>query len=452
MRMRRHRIALILLAIAAVYGFVWSDAPWIVSDSAGYLTSAADWLDLRVDTLHDRTPGYPLLLLLTGAGETPGRLLVAVQLALTVACILLLVRLLRAAGVGRTLVACFIGLAVLPPRFAPAGYVLTECWTQFLLVAGVFSGARWFEDGRTRWLLACGLAAGLAALTRPTYALLAVVGLWVWVLLAPRRVGRRPSMGVAAACMLVPTLVMVGGLCLHNLRLFGFPGPSPLFGFNLSTRTLRVLERLPDEEATLREVLIRNRDRDLVERNGTHEGTMFIWGAREELEAATGLTRAELSRRLMHLNLLLIRKAPLEYGVEVGHAMVTYWFPWLPEAANFGSRAMQMLWSLLHFGATALFFAVVGLAAAIAVLLARVGWMRRWIAEGLEPAGLAAIAGAVFALATIFYTMIVSCAVEIGTPRYRGPTDLLILFVTVLGLSFGSRLQRKVEPVAGTGV
>jgi len=448
---RRRWLVLVLLASGIFYALVWSDAPWMVSDSAGYLETAADLRDLRLDALHDRTPGYPLILLATGASQTPARLLFIAQLLMIVASVFLLAGLLERAAVRKFLIAGFVILALAPSRMAPAAYVLTECWTQFLLVGGLCAWMAWFDRRRTVWLLAWGVAAGLAAFTRPAYALLAVAWLPIAILLERLVTSQRLPKRIALVYTLAPTLLLLGGLCLHNQQRFGYAGPSPLFGFNLSTRTLRVLERLPDEHATIREILIRHRDEDLVAPHEDHLARMFIWGvAREDLEAATGMSQAELSKRMAKLNLLLIRKAPLEYGIEVGQAMVAYWFPWLPAAGNLGSRGLQLLWSLLHFGTIAVFFAVVLMMVAVGCVVVTVPQLRAWVGAGMQVPQQRAVTGAVLALVAIFYTMLVSCVVEIGTPRYRGPTDLLILFVTVLGVELWSQWRRRANTIDAT--
>ncbi len=45
----------------------------------------------------------------------------------------------------------------------------------------------------------------------------------------------------------------------------------------------------------------------------------------------------------------------------------------------------------------------------------------------------------------IFYTMIISTMFEVGNPRYRTPSDLLIYFVTVLGIQILARYRENIK-------
>ena len=63
---------LLLFAVAlGFYSAIWPSAPIAYSDSPGYLGFAQDLSDLHIDQLQFRTPGYPLLLVLTGASRSP---------------------------------------------------------------------------------------------------------------------------------------------------------------------------------------------------------------------------------------------------------------------------------------------------------------------------------------------------------------------------------------------
>ena len=62
-----------------------------------------------------------------------------------------------------------------------------------------------------------------------------------------------------------------------NYSKFNFFGIYPMTGFNLSTRTVRFLERLPDEYAAEREALIRARcNADLIARGGRSCGAFVL--------------------------------------------------------------------------------------------------------------------------------------------------------------------------------
>jgi hypothetical protein len=197
---------------------------------------------------------------------------------------------------------------------------MTENLAQFTLVAGFASLVSWVLRPR-RWLvLAAAVAFAASSLTRPIYqvltpalgaGLLCAAALTGW-----RPASRRQALMAAAALVMVSGLLLAGYAGANRLR-FGFFGVTHTAGFHLSTRTMAFVERLPDEHAAVREILVRERDAQLTKRGGTHTGTQAIWSVREELSAATGLDMPQLSRFLLAMNLRLIADAPLEYAGEV---------------------------------------------------------------------------------------------------------------------------------------
>ena len=43
----------------------------------------------------------------------------------------------------------------------------------------------------------------------------------------------------------------------------------------------------------------------------------------------------------------------------------------------------------------------------------------------------------------VFYTAMVSCVIEVGAPRYRVPTDSLIVFMAFLGIVLWRQLIQR---------
>ena len=72
-------------AAFVVYAWLCSEAPVIEGDSSQYLEVARDLIDLRLDTLHDRSTGYPLFLVLTGSAGGVTRQLFHASLVLHLA-------------------------------------------------------------------------------------------------------------------------------------------------------------------------------------------------------------------------------------------------------------------------------------------------------------------------------------------------------------------------------
>jgi len=434
---------------AAFLGYVywWRDVPILMSDSWGYMRVAADLADGSIDQLQNRTPGYPLILLLTRSQEAPSRWLLFLSLILHFSSIWIVGSVMSQLGFSWRAVYTFSAFLLLPPFVEPAAYVLAENLTEFMLAVSFSSLVFWLSLGRSVWLLLAVFALAFSALTRPTYQLLPLV-LSAFVVIAPKffRWPRRTSV-IAIAILLIAPMLFVFGYALTNYEKFGFFGISPMVGVHLSTRTSRVVERLPDEYAQVREILIKARDADLVEKGGLHDGYGYLQksGVLAEVAQATGLKGAELARYLVGINLMLIRSAPQEYLSEVAQAFSTFWFPASTNLANMSSRSIQLLWSVLHFVLMFVFGATLIILTGSAVFLAKTGESFKKSDSAVESeVRLIRQQGAVYALAgsIVMYGAVVTCLFESGNPRYRVPTDILIVFMSFLGVAILGRLAR----------
>jgi hypothetical protein len=451
--MNRTILTVILcIAIAGIsYWFLWSDAPFISDDSHEYMKIAGDLRDGVLDDLHVRAFGYPLLMVLARAADEPSRLLYFIQLSLHLAAVLVLAIYLIRLRVPGILTVIFLVLSMLPPSMVITAYVLTEGLSEFLVVVGAFLLLLSLEQERsgtrTVMLIISGLAFGLLAVVRPSYQFLFIVLFGVALLILHfRRAARKNLLVLFLTVGLIPVLIL-GACYTYNYKKFEFAGLVPSFGIHLSTKTARVVERLPDEYAEIREILINNRDSILVEPYSRHTGENYIWRAITEFHEATGLNKPELSNYLVRMNLVLIKKAPLHYLKDVFSAVSLYWFPSTTEHSNFGSRSMQMLWTIIHFVVILIFFLIVFLLAALLLI--------RWLLPREIRGKVYQVFGDfnrplqyfVIPLTVIVYTMLVSALFEAGHQRYRTPTDLLIFLFTVLGIHFvmdiRSSLRRK---------
>jgi hypothetical protein len=440
-----------LFAIAFwVYTTLWRQAPVMTDDSWGYLAVASDLRDFHIDHLHYRTPGYPLLLLMTASSEMPNRALFFLSLLLHFTSIWILASVLYSTGLTKTMLSLFGLLLLLPPYVEPAAYVMSENLTGFMLVVGFGSFVLWLLRGKTRWLVISALAIGYAGLTRPTYQALAfamtgslfvVPVLWGW---SPTI---RMSTIKASLILICASIMLIGGCASVNYHKFDYFIVSPLMPINLSTRTARVIERLPDEYATVREALIRARDAALIQRGSDHIGSQYIQsaGVIPELTDITGLQGPQLGKYLLRINLLLIRKAPLEYLYDVSSAFSGYWFPSSTILANMNSRFMQLLWGIIHFCLMGIFaLTLVGFVGGLAYVMTYKQVAARSDSALLKELALSQLQGSVYILAgtIVMYTAFISCFFEMGQPRYRVPTDGLIILMAFLGTDLYRRSVR----------
>jgi len=408
----------ILALAAAAYCILWRQAPSVTNDWGGYARVAKDIAKHLLPTaLHFRTPGYPILLVLTGSTDTPTRALFVLQLLLYMSSVYLMIGLLRDQGfpIWVRLAVCF--LVLLPPFVEPSAYALTESPSAFLLITTVWLVAR---RGWGRWsALGSGLTAGFAALIRPGYQLLGLV-----IALALFAMGhRRKALGLALIFS-----VTVGSLAAYNAVRFGYPSITPATGWNLSTRTTTFLEGWRDERT--RGYLVGVRD-SMAGVWRSHFPYMYIWHVNKgRLTELTGLEGVALDNYMLSTNLRLIKSDPIGYLSEVGKSLAQIWLP-DSNLADFGSKYLFAGWTLLHFTVLGLF--LLQLTVALGVALTR---RKADVHSSAET-------GIVYVVATtiIAYTVVASCALDVGFPRYLRPVDLLVVLATTIGMRHWQRLR-----------
>jgi hypothetical protein len=428
------QIALIhLLLFVGAFSFYvtsWPEAPVVQPDSGSYLRFAQDLSDFSIEQLHERTPGYPIFLLLTGSAPSPNRTLFHASLLLHLASIWLLAGILWRTGLSGMKITGFTILLLLPPFVEPAGYVLTETFAETMLVLTLASLVFWRVNHKTTWICVSAASIGFAALTRPTYQVLVVAvaaSLTAAYLLGFTGFSRWREVIKSSLILISGTILIVGGYAYFNYRNFGYFGITYKLGISLTQKTVHVLERLPDEHAPVRDALIRGRNADLLASRGTELG--YISAIVPELTRLTGLDEVQLSNYLLKLNLLLIRTAPLNYLQEVVMAFGRYGFPTSNELANFNSRLLQALWAVMHFILIGAFAFNLILVPSTATFLRT---SKVLVEEFDSLIGLQKFA---YGLAgtIVVYTAVISCFIDVGDPRHRVPTDAIIIFMLFLG-------------------
>ena len=417
----------------------------MVPDSGSYLKTAQNLSDFHIDQLQERAPGYPLFLLLTESSRSPSRLLFFASLSLHFLSIWMLGAVLSRFGLRRNFVILFGMILLLPPYVEYAGYVISENLAEAMLVAGFASFVFWLLSKRVIWIFLSALTVAYAALTRPTYELLAVVmaGYILVTALASQWTRLRWKEAVSASLLLVfGSILVLGGYSYVSYRSVGYFGVArPQLGQHLTQKTFRVLERLPDEYADVRETLIKARNFQVTNAQH-HTGYDYILATIPELTRVTGLQKAELSEYLLRLNLVLIQKAPLEYLQEVAWAFGSYWFPSSEQLANMNSLFLQFVWAAVHFFLIGGFFLnlllLVGAAIYIKMCVRSLPSDDQVLPklEGVQLSGFTyGMAGTI-----VIYTAAITCLIQEGLPRYRLPTDALIVFMFFLGAHLWYRL------------
>lgn len=431
-------VAIIFLGILFLtYGSVWKNAPLVEPDTPSYQQLAREIKQGTLSQLSLRTPGLPLLLLLTASETTPTRSFYLVSLAMHLASIGMLAFLLRYFRISKRLIALFMLLAALPPFVETAAYMTSETLSEFLVVLTCVSLAGWLITKRAAFMIVFGLAATYAAFTRPTFQALTAI-IWVGLFACYgfgylRHISLR-SLVISAATTILFSFGAQGAYAAFNYERFGYLGMSGLPPYSLSTKVAGVLEDAPVRDAEVRDILIRHRDQLLVDPNYDHTGQNYIFRAMPDLVTYYGGDQKRALKKVQELSIYLIKARPMSYIVECLKATAVYWMPTDGSLSGARSKTRRAVWALVQFAIIGLFFlqflALAGHAMHKLPVYAAAPRVKRLMDE--FGSGLL-IPLYVTGSAVIWCTMAISCLLAIGLARYRVPTDLLIIAVTILG-------------------
>jgi hypothetical protein len=415
-------ILLVPSALAVVlYLRVWPGAPVMAPDSAGYIAEAHNLAS--GDQLRPfRPPGYPVLLL--AVGET--RLLFQVQLLLQVATVYLACAALRSAGAGIALTLVVGLLGLLPPFVLRSTFVLTETLAQFCVVLAVACLQRFLVRGGAGWLALSSFALGYAALTRPTFLLVAVALGLLLVLLqtATRSFSFSPRQAVL---LMAGTGLLVGGYAVVNEVRFGVTGTTGTLGRNLADLCPALYEGIPDP--TTRRLLVQERNDAYV------HGRAVEWAhyrAYDQLMRELHLKPEELDSWLRAQLTQAILHHPIQYLQAVGASVVRFTFPAVADLPLLREKRFQLLWFPLHF----LLLGTLVVETLVFATWSLLAWFGVRFNEAINRAWVLWFAS----MAVVAYNAAVSCAIEIGEVRFRSATEMLLLLAAGAGIVGSRRL------------
>jgi hypothetical protein len=435
-------VAALFVVSLLFYTLAWGMRVDHRADYPGYAEVAADLTDGSLDAMYLRSPGYPVLLALTGSENVPSKTLFFVQMGLHFATIWLLLGLLWRTGLGAVGLLAFAALLCLPPFMEPAAYGLTEVLVAFLLTLGL---SLWVSAlSRNRLLLAVGsgLSFGYCAISHPTYWLVAAVPVVCLCGMIAAGftsfVSFRRSV-VIGGCLLLGACFVQGALLCHNGLKFNYWRPSTFAGYGLCLKTKAFLERLPASDGAVRQVLIDARNADLIQENSAHTAGSYIFrsGTLERLQEITGLDEMALSDYLARINLSLIGRAPSFYLSDVARSAAAFWFSSCGLQAMFGSPFLQGCWFVLGTALAAVFWFQLPLAVALAALSKNKVFstvLRPVLAPFSSPVPVAAV---VYwsALGIVLYATVVVAFLGSAEPRMRRAVEPLIILVCFIAIN-----------------
>jgi hypothetical protein len=442
--------AMFLVLALLVYARVWKEAPYWSSDTPSYVEVANDLRHFSLSHAHQRTPGLPLLLLLTGADKHPTRLFFYISLALYFSAVAILAYVLALLSIGTWRVRLFMLIASLPPFVEWAAQITSETLSEFLVVATFGSVAAWLRTGRTQWMVLTCLSGTAAALTRPTFEGVVVIialGMLACSAFAFLRITPRQRLAAVAAA-----LISIGAqtsYALVNYVKFGYFGTNTFAAYGLSHKVAGVVEFLPDRYAAAREILVRHRDSLLVDPRYDHTGQNYIYRALPELASLYGGDELAALKAIQRLSLYLIVHKPMSYLNECLKAMCGYWMPTDGPLSTY-SPAWRSVWALTQFTILGMFFLqAIALAGTVLFHLPQLLMARK--SKSMLILDPVAICTYIMGSLTIWYTMAVSCCFGIGLARYRVPTELLIMVVTLLGFRIWSQTVKSGDGAHNAG-
>jgi hypothetical protein len=438
-----------LILVGIFYITIWNEAPYVEGDAVQYMDLADDLLDGKIDQLHFRTPGYPVLLILTNSVVDPKFSLFLVQLIMHLVSILFLTKILSELSVSRWFILLFIALALLPTTIGITLIVHTEPLAEFLLVLGTYCLLLWLKNENSirffPLLVFASLSYGVITLVRPTYQFLpfGITGLLGFILFN-KKDEKKKYLWAIITIFTISSVIFVG-YSIYNLRNYDFWGITPSLGIHLSTKTARLVERLPEEYSEIREILVEVRDKSLIKRHSSHTGSQYLWENLTLVQEKMGLSQLEFSNLMLELNIILIRKAPLEYLAEVARANIKFWFPNSNTYSNFNSRYFQFIWTFIHFIVVGIFFFITMFYSNFFVFLKLFSQKSQTFLLPKKFYKKYFLSFLAIPLFIVFYTMLITSIVDIGDPRQRAPVDLYIFFLVVLGMDYFVNINNQIK-------
>lgn len=419
---RADAMALVIIVVAWLVsrlGLALVYTPSLDMDSPTYMELAGQLQSLNFSDYNgQRTPMYPLLLLV---GRDIHVIWVLQSCMSLMTAILIFFTVKSSADARRLAVGASIAYLSLLNVLFLEGAILTETASAFLvtLACYLFLAAR--RRGVTIWsAVGIGLVVAALALTRPQYVFmvpLLVILLWL---------NSSRHRGVYAFVFLLAAAIPIGGWMSFNKQHIGHFTLTSLLGFNLTNHTGAFMEKASDEDALLRDIYLKHRDRK-IRQTGSHEMTIF-W-ARDELKQASGLGEVELSTRFLRISKQLITDHPFLYLGGVAKAWASFWaVPGYWELRDINSagafEGFRMVWKIEH--PTMRLLNVIFLLCS-GLLFWSVVRNPTSIPEQLVAPSFMAV--------VVLSTSVVQALAEYGeNPRYYIPSQPLVIMVTALAI------------------
>lgn len=291
----------------------------IYPDSSGYIYLAERILNLNLSGYEgQRTPGYPLLIALSGNGLP---IVILLQAIIGVATSVFVYKSLLLINFGKRYALLFsLGVAAYLPIIFFELCILSETLTLFFitLIFYFLFGIIYFKRTGTINFIVLSLLCSYLVFIKPFYIFLPFIIFFVLIL---QRRKTRHVIYRYAIIIILPSLTLIGW-CQINYQNTGYFTPTTFYGFNAAQNCVAFAEKTSDEYKQIGDIYAKYRDANLAINRGT---AMSIWEAYNELEATTQLSFVDLSDRLYSYSLATIKQNPLAYLQQVGISWIDFW-------------------------------------------------------------------------------------------------------------------------------
>ncbi|RZJ76210.1 MAG: hypothetical protein EOO45_03025 [Flavobacterium sp.] len=266
----------------------------------------------------ERTPGYPLLIVIAGNSLF---LTVLIQFALGIVTTIYQYKSLLITGVGKriAIVASLVFGSLLHVLFYETS-ILTESFTLFVMTLGIYFTLDGFfsENKNFKNTMVVGFFMGCLVLIKPFFIFIPflIYGLYTLKYFSLKTVINR-----RIAVLVFPLIVFLGWSYVNKVNT-GYFVSTTFFGVNIAQNCVSFAEKSPEEFKLIRDIYVKHRT-EVQLNNG--DLSMTIWEAHDELLEKTGMSSPELSYELAKFGKATINKNPVDYSKQVFVSWFEFW-------------------------------------------------------------------------------------------------------------------------------
>lgn len=307
-------------------------------DSLDYISLAERLSNLNLNGYGgERSPGYPLLICLTGFSDI---LMVITQSLIGICTLIIIYKTIIATGIkeNTSLLITLLLSCYLPTVFFEVT-LLTETVTLFVISLIFFLFFKLAKDKEYPFstFLWLALFCGYLILIKPFYIFLPF--LLTTILLCQKKT-IKIIWKKCTIFFLISSFAFLGWSYVNKVNT-GYFVSSTYYGFNLAQNCVSFAEKTTPEYKEIGEIYAKYRDNRVSDK----EIAMTIWDAYPKLTEKTGLSLPDLSKRLYDYSIVTIKMNPVAYIKQVFVSWCDFWktsLYWNPN--NFGvPQASQII-------------------------------------------------------------------------------------------------------------